>query len=335
MAQNAFRTLLEKTEAWAKSSDLFNTFVYDTLNASERADLSPHERFVADRVAVETYAEAVRRHVGPDDTVLDVGTGTGILAMVAAEQGARVHAIDHSDIISVAERAATHHGFTEIEFHRIHSRDFSVPDGVDRILHRQFGDDLFDETLLETIVGLKRRLLRDDGTILPAQFDLFLEPVTLDDADSLPRLPNTSAAGYTFDFLQGDPVLEAYKPDDYGLRTLDRESFDTFLTTPEPLLSVDLDRLNTPEAIPSSITTSRRVTTPGRLDGLCLYFRVRFDDELEFSTAPDQPRTHWHNTLFRTPRRSIEAGETIEYTVTMPVLEDTSRWTVSFERTDF
>ncbi len=333
MAQRVFQTLLHKSKVRAKSNDVLYEFVSDILNAAEFGDLFSHERMLADTVRVETYAEAIRKHVASDDVVVDLGTGTGILALLAAEQGATVYAIDHSDIIEVAEQAAEHNGLTNIEFHHIHSRDFSCPEPVDMVLHEQFGDDLFDENLIENILGVKRQILRTDGAILPGRIELFLEPVTLDETYRVPHLSRMSVKGYDFDFLKDNSSLEKYRSDGYERRTLERAAFDSFLTTPEPVLSVDLDRLDGPNSLPSTINESRRVTTPGVLDGLCLYFRVIFDDELQFSTAPNQPRTHWRNRLLRTPHRYVAEGDDISYTVSMPVLEDTSRWTVEVDAT--
>lgn len=58
-------------------------------------DLELQRRMVADRPRTDAFAAAIREVVRPTDTVLDVGTGTGILAMLAARAGARkVYAID-------------------------------------------------------------------------------------------------------------------------------------------------------------------------------------------------------------------------------------------------
>lgn len=65
-----------------------------------------HEEMLKDEVRTSTYRDAImqNRHLFRDRVVLDVGVGTGILAMFAAQAGARrVIGIDMSNII---ERAA-------------------------------------------------------------------------------------------------------------------------------------------------------------------------------------------------------------------------------------
>ena len=70
------------------------------------SDLTPeelygHELLLADTVRMNAYRDGIRRNVKPGDVVVDLGTGTGILAMLAAQQRAKVvHAIELSDMIA-------------------------------------------------------------------------------------------------------------------------------------------------------------------------------------------------------------------------------------------
>ena len=96
----AARSLLR----YVKSNASLFSLVYDLANAGEFSDLFEHEKMLADSVRVDTYAEAIRRQIRPGHVVVDLGTGSGVLAMLAARQGAKVYAIDHSDFIGVAEK---------------------------------------------------------------------------------------------------------------------------------------------------------------------------------------------------------------------------------------
>ncbi len=77
-------------------------------------DIELQRRMVSDRPRTNAFAAAIREVVQPGDVVLDVGTGTGILAMFAAKAGARkVYAIDVTDIAEVATDLVKANGLSD------------------------------------------------------------------------------------------------------------------------------------------------------------------------------------------------------------------------------
>src|SRR5918996_5689633 len=59
----------------------------------------PHVAMLEDRVRTSPFLRALRELVGPEDVVVDIGTGTGILAAGAAQAGARpLYAIEATPI---------------------------------------------------------------------------------------------------------------------------------------------------------------------------------------------------------------------------------------------
>ena len=150
------------------------------MNETNFGGFAAHEEMLSDSVRVDAYHRGIHRNVKPGDVVLDLGTGTGLLAFMASRAGAKkVYAVEHSDFIDVAREIARVNGFTNIEFVRANSREFTPPEPIDVVLHEQMGDELFNENMVQNLLDVRDRVLRPGGRILPARFRLFVEPVTM------------------------------------------------------------------------------------------------------------------------------------------------------------
>lgn len=324
------RPLLRGMRSLMKSSVTVRSLLADIDNVEEFGDLYEHEQMLADSVRVNAYRAAIARHVRPGDTVIDLGTGTGILALFAARARPRkIYAVDHSPMIEIARRIAARNQADNIEFLRINSRDFRPRERVDLILHEQIGDDLFDENMLENLLDLKRRALKPSGRIMPGKFELYLEPVSLRPEYRVPYIWERPVHDIEVEFLKGVALLDRFKGHAYTSRYLRPGAVDHLLCEPAPLVSFDLNLLEGPDEVPKAAEARRPVVRAGRLDGLCLFFRVIFDDTLAFDTSPEHPPTHWGNRLYRLEARGCREGEVLEWRLTMRDLTDPRTWMVT------
>jgi len=305
-------------------------FLTDAGNVGEFEDLSEHEKMLADRVRVDTYARGIRTHIRPGDVVVDLGTGTGILAMLAARVAKHVYALDHSAVIDVARHIARANGVTNVEFIRTNSRKFMPAEKVDVILYEQIGDELFDENMVENVSDLRDRILKPSGRIVPDQFELYLEPVKLSDPWSVPFAWQMQLHGIDFGCVRSLAQGSGGLPRRWDIRWMNPLEVDHLLCEPEPICRLDLSKARVAD-LPTSLEASRRVTRAGRLDGLMLYVKVIFDDQIWFDTSRETLAPSWGNRLFRFPVRELAVGDELRIRVRMPDVRIVKGWQIELD----
>ena len=304
---------------------------YREFNGWYFANFYEQEKMLADQPRMDFYHAASRRHIQPGDRVIDLGTGTGILAAFAARRGAaKVYAIDHSEILRHARTLAAHNRIENVEFVASHSKDFVVDERVDVIVHEQMGDCLFDESMVANVSDLRDRLLKPGGLILPSRFELFCEPIKVTDRRVVPHLWELNVHGIDYSCLERNRPQE---PEYYHLRSSDQSLVEHFLGEPEPILSVDLHTVIETE-MPLELHLTRTVVHAGRLDGFAVFFRARVDEDLCLSSGPlDRGRApHWGFRILRTDRDYFELGEILDFTLRVERWTDPESWRWSYGR---
>jgi SAM-dependent methyltransferase len=102
--------------------------------------------------------------IRPGESVLDVGTGTGVVAVTAARAGARVSALDLTPELLVEARENSRiAGHPEIAWQEGDVENLPYPDGSFDVVVSQFGHMFAPRA--ETAVGEMRRVLKSGGRV--------------------------------------------------------------------------------------------------------------------------------------------------------------------------
>lgn len=138
-----------------------------------------HRTLIADRVRMAAYRAALERVIKKDQSVVaDIGTGTGVLAMLAAKLGARkVYAYEKAEIGGVAERLVKLNKLRGIEVIPARSTEIIDPPRVDIVLTETFGNYALEEFLVETMNDAMARHLKPGGVLIPRALEQFACPV--------------------------------------------------------------------------------------------------------------------------------------------------------------
>jgi SAM-dependent methyltransferase len=288
-----------------------------------------HEAFIADRVRMRAYADAIAAAVRPGDVVLDLGCGTGILSLLAARAGARkVYAVDRAAILDDARETARRNGLeNRIEFIRSAFDALVLPERADLIVHELIGSRFWDEGLVPAIAHARRAHLARGGRLLPVGIDVFLAPTShvseLERSLAFWRRKHHGLDLGVFGrlaFEQG--VAGAMVPDIVALR-----GPSSFLAPAKRVLALDLRRAS---RLPGPVTASFRLPRGGRLTGLCAFLRVHLDRRRSFSTGPDRTGTHW-GQLFLPALEPLSAGRGARLRVSLTMAERARDWRWSLD----
>lgn len=134
-----------------------------------------HFRIVRDRLRNESYARALERQLEPGMRVLEIGTGSGLLAMLAVRAGAaEVVTCEANPTIAEAARAVIRANGLDSRITVVdrHSTDLDpvahLGGGADLLVSEVFSNELLGENVLTVHEDAIGRLVKDTYKVIPS-----------------------------------------------------------------------------------------------------------------------------------------------------------------------
>jgi len=276
-----------------------------------------HLAMLNDHARTAGYLRAIRDGVREGDVVVDIGTGTGVLAAAAAQAGAhRVYALEVAPIRRKAREVFEGNDLAEriVTVPRLSFRTW-LPERADVLVSELIGN----EPLAEGVVSITRdaalRFLKPGAHLIPGRVALYAMPL---------EVPETGLADLAF----RPSVLDSWR-DAYGI------DFSPLANTSEPQVFRHLVKphvirkwraLTAPVPVadirlgcdwPPWVHTVNEVTLErsGHLNAVAVYFELSAGSEVFLSTHPQEAGEsgHWESPLqLLDPPLDVDAGARLE-----------------------
>jgi len=286
-----------------------------------------HVAMLNDKQRTLTYLKGIQEVVNPGDVVLDIGTGTGILAIAAARAGARhVYAIEASGIWKLAKAIFKANGLADrITLIEGWSTQVNLPEKADVLISEMIGNEPMAENTLEITTDAMKRLIKPEARLIPNKIRIDGLPVTI---------PRNELKKHTFIEETIREWKSWYEIDFSPLVEVARNSPNKFFINPflvrdwkalsAPIVLADIDLKNIKDlTINNTITVT--ANTSGQLDGILEFFELEVCPTKQFSTHPSKAdeTNHWLSPVWiLTEPLNLQTGDRFVVTYQYRITED-------------
>lgn len=305
-------TSKRKNENRAKTDSVEGDGYFDSY-----ARMGIHEDMLSDRVRTGAYEEWTRR-AGRSGyltgkRVIDVGAGTGILSIFAAQEGAsRVYAIEASSTAKIARKMIASNKVEDkiTIVNALAESDTAkemITEKVDVIISEWMGYALLFENMLDSVLYARDTWLAEGGAVQPSHAIMYVT--------AMEETEGFTERSKFFDTPQyGVNLSETKTP---AFAEADVRVIDTKTVASKACVLREIDILTVKRGttedlrLPYELTLDRDVTA---VHALCVYFDVDFRtpgiETVKLSTAPETEPTHWKQTvlMFEKPFADLKAG---------------------------
>lgn len=260
-----------------------------------------HLRMLRDAVRNAAYRTAIERFA-PGRVVLDIGTGSGLLAMMAARAGAaRVYACEANAMLAASARAViAANGLAErITVFERHStmldRVRDLGGGADLVVSELFSETLIGEGVLASLAHARSELAARGALFVPDSASIMIAlaqaPVVAERLGMVEGFDLAAFSGHVW----GDRHVYA---DDPGL---------ALRSAPAAVMTFAFGSGALPE---SGAAACAMVSSGGLVNGVAQWLRLRFADDIGYENPPGGPAgLHWPISVSPAEPRHTAAGD--------------------------
>ena len=280
--------------------------------------LASYGHMVADKGRTDAYAQALEREIKTGDVVAEIGTGTGIFALLACRFGARrVYAFEPSGIIELAREIAAANGLAgRIEFIPKMSTESVLPEPANVIVSDIHGVVPFFDRGIVSIIDARERFLAPGGRLIPSIDTLWIAAVKAPELYQQ-QLGPWNDQPYGFDMSAAHPRT---------INSMDQcyLAADQLFLEPQCLATLDYRALKQPNL---EATASWTASQASQGHGLVLWFDSVLTEGVTLTNRPGAPRLIYRQQFLPWPEPlDVRPGDTVKVTVSARLVGNDYVW---------
>jgi len=276
------------------------------INKNYRATLArliPHWHFpmLADHDRNAAFRQAIDKHCANAGVVLEIGTGSGLLAMMAARAGAgKVVTCEAVPVIAEnATQIIAANGYSErISVYPVRSTGLMVgrelPERADVLLAEILSSEILAEGALDAMADARERLLKDNARIIPSAVTIcgaLVSSSALQELTSVNMVEGFDLSNFNefAPFLITIPKGTAYAVVSEAFHPFNLQMGERF-------------------SAPANVNFRVRVRETARVHGIAQWMKVHLDEDICLENAPTTTTStdHW-GVVFHAFPQAIEA----------------------------
>ena len=252
-----------------------------------------HLAMMNDEIRNRAYSDALKLAVGDGDVVLDIGTGSGLLSLMAAASGAeKVITCETSGAIAqVAKEIIDINGYSgKISVLNKKSTDLVVgvdlPQRADLIISEVLSSEFVGEGVRTTILDANKRLLKKGGRMIPQSGKIRIALI-----ENSPEIFNNTSVSsvHGYDLSEFNSISQSK----FNLKPKDNP---ILLSNSEDAFNINLYDVNS--VVGEEKIIELRVNRDGLCVGLIQWIWIHLYKEIEYENKPGENDSHWTTPIY-------------------------------------
>ena len=281
---------------------------FNLNNVSAAIVPSWHSSMINDEPRNRAYLEAIKLAVDDGFFVLEIGTGSGLLSMMAAASGAGdvISCESSTTIANVAKKIISRNGY-EKNINVINKKSTELiigadlPRKADLLISEILSAGFVGEGVRSTILDANTRLLKKDGRMIPESGDIRIALVG-NNAEVLDAVLVSGSQG--FDLSEFNSITQRQ----FSLKLKEKPKL---LSNPEDAFSINLYDKN--EIVKEEKIIKLQANQSGLCLGLIQWLRVQIYKDIQYENNPGEIFSHWPTPIYMFDNPvEIEAGQILE-----------------------